>query len=197
VLAMAYASQRPDRVSHLILLNSAPGSHAGFVRFRLGREAAEPETLARMRAIAATPRYAEGDVDTEAEYYRLHFARTLRRWGRLEAVIGRLRIDFSPEDIVKARVIEDRLYAQTWLRPEFDLLSPLAEARVPTLLVHGDEDLIPLECASAIADAVPGSRLIVLRECGHFSSLERPAEIADAIVAFMGKSADVMRERGR
>jgi proline iminopeptidase len=193
VLAMAYASRRPDRVSHLILLNSAPGSHASFVRFRRGRESTEGETLAKMRTIAATPRYAEGDVATEAEYYRLHFARTLLGSGRLEAVIGRLRPDFKPADIVKARVIEDRLYAQTWRRPEFDVVSPLAEAKVPTLILHGDEDLIPLECANAIADAIPGSRLIVLRNCGHFSYLERPAEVAEAIVDFVGTSGDVMR----
>ena len=197
VLAMAYAGRLPDRVSHLVLLNSAPGSDAGFVRFRLGRETAEAEILARMRTIAASPRYTQGDVDTEAEYYRLHFARTLRRSGRLEAVIGRLRSDFKPADIVKARFIEGRLYAQTLLRPEFDLLSPLAEAKVPTLILHGDEDLVPLECANDIADAISGSRLVVLRDCGHFSYLERPGEVVDAIVGFLGKTADVMRESRR
>ena len=53
LLAMEYATRHSNRVSHLILLNSAPGSHADLLRFRQQREAAEPGTLATMRAKAS------------------------------------------------------------------------------------------------------------------------------------------------
>lgn len=184
VLAMAYATAHADRVSHLVLLNSAPGSYADRLRMRSEREETEAAILAKMHAIADTAGYAEGDIETEADYYRLHFAAALRGSGRLDSVVQRLRAHFTPADIVKARIIEERLYAETWLKPEFDLLAPLSKAGVPTLTIHGDRDLVPLECARRIADAVPGSRLIVLRNCGHFSYLERPAEVFAAIDEF-------------
>jgi proline iminopeptidase len=114
VLAMEYATCHSDRVSHLILLNTAPASHADLLHFRQQRQAAEATSLAKMRAIANTREYAEGDIETDVEYYRVHFSETLRRSDQLESVVRRLRSHFTPKDIVKARAIEDRLYAQTW-----------------------------------------------------------------------------------
>ena len=188
VLAMEYATSHADRVSHLILMNSAPASHGDLVRFREQRLTADAATLAKMETIAKTPAYAEGDIDTEAEYYRAHFSTAVLRPDHLESVIRRLRVHFKPEDIVKARAIEDRLYAQTWRSPDYDLLARLRNVKLPTLVIHGDHDLIPQDCARNIAEAASGSRLVVLRECGHFAYLERPAEALDAIARFLAQS---------
>ena len=185
VLAMEYATCHPDHTSHLVLLNTAPASHADLLRFREQRQAAEATILAKMRSIADTPEYADGDVETEAEYYRAHFSNALFHADHLESIVRRLRSHFMPEDVVKARAIEVRLYAQTWLSPEYDLLARLRKLRVPTLVIHGDHDLVPLECARSVAEAVAGSRLVVLSDCGHFAYLERPAEVLNAIVHFL------------
>jgi proline iminopeptidase len=138
VLAMEYGTCHPDRVSHLILLNTAPASHADLLRVRQQRQAAEPTSLAKMRAIANTREYADGDIETDIEYYRAHFSKTLRRSDQLESVVRRLRSHFTPKDIVKARAIEDRLYAQTWLSPEYDVLARLRKLKVPILIIHGE-----------------------------------------------------------
>jgi proline iminopeptidase len=184
VLAMEYATRYADRVARLVLLNSAPASHVDRELFRRHRETVEAATLAKMRAIAATSDYAAGDVEAEAEYYRAHFGATLRRPEHMEHVIRSLRSHFAPEDILKARAIEDRLYAQTWDSSEYDLLARLGRSRPRMLVIHGDRDLVPLECAVNVAAAVPGSRLRVLNDCGHFSYLERPDEVVDTIVEY-------------
>jgi proline iminopeptidase len=54
LLAMEYATRHPERVSHPVLLNTAPASNADLLNFRNHRQAVEPDTLARMRAIAST-----------------------------------------------------------------------------------------------------------------------------------------------
>jgi proline iminopeptidase len=185
VLAMEYATCHSDHVSHLILLNSAPASHADLLRFREQRQLAEATALAKMGSITNTPEYIAGDIEAEAEYYRAHFSNTLRRSDHLENIVRRLRSHFMPEDILKARAIEKRLYAQTCLSPEYDLVARLRALEVPTLVVHGERDLVPLECASSIAEAVSGSRLVVLNDCGHFAYLEHPTEVHDAIVHFL------------
>ena len=182
VLAMEYAIRHADRLSRLILLNSAPASHADRDRVREQRESTDGESLARMRSIAATASYAAGDVAVEAEYYRAHFRSTLRQPDLMERVIRSLRLDFSPEDILKARTIEERLYAQTWDATGYDLTVKLGRSRPRPLVVHGDHDFIPVACARNIAAAVPGARLVVLNDCGHFSYLERPDEVEHAIV---------------
>ncbi len=186
VLAMEYAVRHPNRVSHLVLANSAPASHDDYVLYRqeLSRKRA-PGDSEKMKAIASTARYAQGDLETDAEYYRIHFRATVRRAEQLERVVRSLRQGLAPEDIRKARAIEDRLYAETWGLSDYNLLPQLARLGTPTLVIHGDYDLVPVECAAHIAQAMPGARLVVLRDCGHFSYLECPDEVHKTIVDFI------------
>ncbi len=187
LLAMEYATRHSNHVSHLILMNTAPASHTDLKRFREHREAAEATSLTTMQTISNTREYVDGDIEADAEYYRAHFSRAFRRLDHLEFVVRRLRTHFTPEDIVKARAIEDRLYAQTCLSREYDLPARLGKLNTPTLVIHGDHDFIPVECARNVADAVSGSRLVVLSECGHFAYLERPDEVLDAAIDFLSQ----------
>ena len=70
---------------------------------------------------------------------------------------------------------------------EFRLIGAimLARAGVPSLLIHGDTDIVPLEAIRVIARGVPGSRLVVLADCGHFAYLEQPEAVRSAITEFL------------
>ncbi len=181
VLAMEYAIRQPHRVSHLILLNTAPASHRDFLLLRREGRRNAPEDLVRLRAIAATARYQSGDLEADAEYYRIHFRPALARGEYLEEVVSRLRIGMTPEGVRLSRAIEDRLYDQTWLRKDYDLLPGLSLVGVPALVVRGDHDLVPAACAEHIAQSISGSRYVLLPACGHFSYLERPDEVRETI----------------
>ena len=184
LLALEYVTRHPDRVSRLILLNTAPASHADFQQLRADRRRTAADDLQAMQVLSATTRYREGDLATEAEYYRRHFRTTLREPEQLERVVQRLRTGWTPAGILKARAIEQRLYDQTWFASDYSLLPSLGRLAVPTLVLHGEHDLIPVACAAHIAEAIPGARLAVLKECGHFGFVERPAEVHQAIADF-------------
>ena len=68
---------------------------------------------------------------------------------------------------------------------DFDLTSSLRAVRIPTLVIHGMDDPIPLASAEAAADAL-GAELVVLEECGHVPYVERPAPLFAAIESFLG-----------
>ena len=85
----------------------------------------------------------------------------------------------------EARAIEARLYAETWLKPAYDLRPRLGGLQTPALVIHGDRDLFPLDGAKAVAKSLPHARLVVLDDCGHFAFLERPAEVQAAVVDFL------------
>ena len=189
VVAMEYAIRHPERVTHLILMNTAPASHAGILEVRRHlRERRSPEQFDRMSEIALTPAFEEGDIDAEAEYYRIHFGTTLHEPELLDDVITRLRINFTGESVVAARAIEHRLYEQTWSSEDYNLIPKLRLLDVPALLIHGEHDLIPIDVVREIAEAIPGSRLVELDGCGHFSYLEHTDRVVSVIGEFLAQS---------
>ena len=186
VLAMEYAIRHPDRVSHLLLLDTGPASADDWRSFREGLARRRPADVDAMRAIASTDAYARGDLEAEAAYYRIHFRITVRRPDHLELLVARLRSNFTEQGVVLARAIEHRLYEDTSESADWDLFPALRRLGVPTLVLHGEDDFVPVEFAARIAEAVPGARLSVLPGCGHFTFLEAPEAVFDEISRFCG-----------
>jgi proline iminopeptidase len=186
LLAMEYAIRHADLVSHLILMNSAPASRADALALRdeLARRRT-PAQSERMNELRSDPRFLAGDIDTEAEYYRIHYGTTLRNPDHLDAVVRRLRSAFTEDGIVAARAIEDRLYEDTWARDEYDLIPALQRLDIPALLIGGDDDFVPRDVVSRIADAIPDSTVVMLANCGHFAYLEQPDQARMIVAAFM------------
>jgi pimeloyl-ACP methyl ester carboxylesterase len=57
--------------------------------------------------------------------------------------------------------------------------------RQPTMLVWGDEDThIPISNAFELRDAIPNSRLIVFRRCGHLPPTEYPEKFVEVVAEF-------------
>ncbi len=186
LLAIEFAIRHPGRVSHLILMNTAPVSHAGAATLRQELAARRSPGLTRRRsALLADPAYRAGNIAADAEYYRIHFGTAVRRPEHLDLVIRQLRVGFTAEGIVAARQIEDALYAQTWSRADYDLTPDLGRLEVPTLVIHGEDDFVPVDIARRIASAIPGSRLVLLADCGHFAYLEQPERVRSAMTEFL------------
>jgi pimeloyl-ACP methyl ester carboxylesterase len=56
----------------------------------------------------------------------------------------------------------------------------------PTLVLVGDADqLTPQELSREIAAGIPGSRLVVVPECGHLTTIERPEAVNRALTEWM------------
>jgi len=72
-------------------------------------------------------------------------------------------------------------------RPDSESLLP-SLADIPTLIVVGEADSVtPPEQAEAMARAIPGAQLAVIRGAGHLSPLERPDEVSRRLAEFVGE----------
>ena len=67
-----------------------------------------------------------------------------------------------------------------------DSLPLLARIDCPTLIVCGRQDaLVPLALHQEMAAGISGSKLEIVEECGHLSTLERPAETSAALARWL------------
>jgi proline iminopeptidase len=189
VLAMEYATRHPEHVSHLILVDTAPASAEDWLELRQHLPTTRaPGDVERMRAVASSARFQAGDLEAETEYYRIHFSATVRQPELLEQVIRRLRTHFTEASVLTARAIEQRLYDETWRSERYDLIAKLRAVRVPTLVLHGEHDFIPVALAARIAQAMPCGHLVVLEDCGHFAYLESPDAVYENVAALFESS---------
>lgn len=65
------------------------------------------------------------------------------------------------------------------------VLDRLDEIPVPTLCIHGEEDVFEIERAVNTADGLPNGSLAAIPEAGHLSNLERPAVVNRALNEFL------------
>jgi len=187
VLALEYALRNPERVSRLVLMDPAPASSADIHRFRKDRVEKRPVLMELRKATADTTAYKEADPEAVIAYYRVHFKPAFARSENYEKLILRMQarvIEQGKEGILKSRAVEDRLANETWASSNgYDLHPKLKGLNIPTLVITGDHDFFPF-AAEHIAQAIPGARLVTLKDCGHFPYLECPAPLRAQIDAF-------------
>ena len=190
VLALEYALRHPDRVSALILMNPAPASASDVPVTRayyLSRIGAEME---RQREIVRGAAYQQGDPAAVTARYRIHFRPAFARaepYERLMTAMQRAFTRQGAQGILEARAVEDRLMADSWDNAAYDLYPRIASLRIPTLVLYGDQDFIPAGIAEQLARAIPHAQLVTIRDCGHFSYMECPADVQRAIRAFLSR----------
>jgi 3-oxoadipate enol-lactonase len=71
------------------------------------------------------------------------------------------------------------------MRSQADRLPALAGLPMPTLVLVGEEDEPFIAGSEAMAEAIPGARLVVLPEAGHCPQFEAPEAWWDAVSAFL------------
>ncbi len=162
-IAFEIMRQAPQRVAKLALLDTG----------------ARPETAeqsARRQAPMAAAR--AGDLLTVADQSFVFFVHPSRHG------------DVALRDVVRAMAQDTGapafLRQQQAIMGRADSRPGLSAIRCPTLVLVGAQDQgTPPELAHEIAGGISGTRLVIVPECGHLSTLERPQAVTQALVEWM------------
>ncbi len=95
-------------------------------------------------------------------------------------------------DLTPFRVV-GRVQQSVWESlGDFDLISALKGVRVPSLVIHGRDDPIPL-ASSVEASRALETDLVVLDDCGHVPYVEQPARLFAALDTFLDETNPPVR----
>ena len=98
--------------------------------------------------------------------------------------------ELAPEERemkVRGREMTTRLCWKPYMHDR-SLVWLLQRVNVPTLVIWGAEDkIIPVDSGRRISEAIPGSRLEVIPECGHLPHVEKPDEFSDMVLGHLAQ----------
>jgi proline iminopeptidase len=171
-------------------MNPAPASASDLAVFRNVYLEQLGADMDRQREILASAAYQAGDPEAVTARYRIHFKLALQRTEDYEKLMARMQTAFisqGREGILKARAVEDQLLRDTWQLPGYDLMPELRNLLIPTLVIASDHDFIPVQVGERVAQALPNAELVTIEDCGHFTFLECPSEVRDALNNFFAR----------
>ncbi|WP_369371586.1 alpha/beta fold hydrolase [Promicromonospora sp. Populi] len=181
-VAQHFALTRPSRLAGVILYESSPvtgpelfmEAQRNFEKFAV-RFAGHPELPEITKAWRAVPTI--DDDETMTQVLRTLLPVYLKDYWAGESDFSRLRSNVRGrhvsglDDNLQPEVIDDR--------------AALGTLSVPALVMVGTYDFIcGPRWAQELHDRIPGSRLAVLADSGHFGHIEQPGEFARAIADF-------------
>ena len=178
-----------ERISKAFFVGVSIGGYLLFEFWRRYREQVAALVLANTRPGAEMP---------EGKANRLQLADRVLREGTdrfLEEMLSKLlsqttrtnRPDIADaaRRMMQSMSADDIAGVQRGMAERPDSVATLATINVPTLLIAGDEDSIPLSEFELMRQQISGSRLQVISPAGHYAALEKPAEFGALLRTFL------------
>jgi proline iminopeptidase len=174
LLAQLYATEHADRMERLALVSPAPSWRAARDEFE--RRFAERNLAPELQAERETVRASDLRVRDPDAFQRRMFELS---------VVPYFYDPKKAHELTPFRVI-GRTQEEVWkslghydLRPKLPLLRS-----VPSLVLHGQDDPIPIAAARETASLI-GAEFHALDRCGHCPHVERPEEFRRTLDDFL------------
>jgi len=180
-------------VTRAIFLGVSIGGYTLFEFWRRHRERVRALVLANTRAAAETP---------EGRSSRLAIADKVLQEGTsgfIDELITKLVSPTTqtnrPDIVDLARAMARKMSpadvaaVQRGMAERPDSISTLATINVPTLVIAGEDDSVPLAELELMHQRIPGSQLRVIAKAGHYAAMERPSEFGRLLRTFCDQQA--------
>ena len=178
MLAMQYAMVYTDNINALVLLGSMGDNSVWMEEFsaniKKNRTTADSLTMAQIKS---SDEYKNRVPEVRARYSKTFFRSYFHNQDLADSI--KMWIPDSAQKKVEGRY--GRIYRYF---DDYDIHDDLKRIKCPTLIVHGDADVIPVYVAERLNEIIEKSKLVILPNVGHFLWIEAPDEIYRVIDEF-------------
>lgn len=188
LLAATYAIAHPDAVRRMVFFGPVPPRRGNFWT-RFGQSmATKLDSSARRRMAAASQMLADTTQDVRAAC-RAYWAEAMRpRLSEPDRTLSLIRSDLCASALTGIRYglqTTNRIVMGSY--GDWDIRAGLKSVRAPTLVVHGEDESIPMDLVEEWVSALPNARLLRVPRAAHFTYAERPEIVWPAVERFLAK----------
>jgi proline iminopeptidase len=194
-LAVLYAARYPDRVRRMVMVGPIPPRlHPYFDQYIAGQAARHDSVeKARSAVLDSLVTVAPDPHAACRESNRIYLRGVAATAQAAERIKGDLCAGTSA-NVRSQGVVLRRVWASiipgfpegefaAW---NYDWTPLAARVSVPTLVVHGDQDPLPLAGSREWVAALPSGGLVVIQNAGHYPHAEKPEQFFPAVEEFLG-----------
>jgi len=182
IIALAYAIKYQTHLDHLILVDSIPVSTKFAIEFsETYQERFQQLSADEQQELTTTCARSGTEMSPEVIDECTRLDAQIRFYDPAKAPIG-LTID---ENTLKNGDIVNQLMRTSFNKVQDDIDTQLPTIHVPTLIIHGDFDPIPLASSEHLHEQIPRSQIVVITKSGHFPFIEQPVQFIVALRTFL------------
>ncbi len=177
-VALEYALRYPQRLSHLILMDTG-----GDQRWTSQNC---PEILAKRgysaAAVEAARRFYSGQI-TPSEFIPTFMKFSKAYFYHINLVSMAFEMIFGPRAVMRPEAL---IFGYTQMLKGWTVMDRLGEIQTPTLVSAGRHDfLFPPEHQAILADRLPNAQLELFERSGHNPQMEQADEVIESIRRFL------------
>jgi proline iminopeptidase len=189
LLAASYAIAHPDHVKRMVLFGPVPPRRGDFWQ-RFGKSLNARLDSAQQAKMRTASRRMTDPSSTDAEARqacRDYWAIGMRpRLAEPDKTLSMVKSDLCATDVVGIRYgnrVGNRVIMSSY--GDWDLRPKLRTLAVPTLVVHGEQESIPMDLVEEWVTSLPNARLLKVPRAAHFTYAERPELVWPAVERFL------------
>jgi len=179
LVAMNYASKYSSNISGLILSNSVSPKFGEFeneTNLRLKARIPSEDSILRSEILKSTE-FKSGNLESYVRLFKLSFKPSFYFRNSLEKMKLILPADF----LAKRRI----LFFMSKELSAYDFYNNLKSITCPVLVIHGAYDGMPLELSQKIQEHILNSKLIIIKDAGHFPFIDKPKKYTAVVGQFL------------
>lgn len=183
LLAMQYAVDHQENLIGLILLDTAPADYKGQQAFIDEFGLRTKDIHNDIKPLFAYNDFKELNATQISDLYRKLFSVYFYK----PEEVKDLSLNFSVASAQSGFKVMEEMSKTYWLQPNVNLFPKLKKLKVPTFILHGKQDIVPVWTAQEINDAIPQSEIVILDQSDHFPYIEQPSQFFAELNGFLHK----------